>query len=208
MRRELERLALLRDDEIDTIDIPEEVDWSAGQRSRFSQRPPINRNYDVRALANWFIDQMMLAGRSVTNLSLNKLVYFAVERFLVERNILLTPAKIEAWQYGPVFREIYHALSQNENKQVEDKISKFSVQDRRMVIASADIKPDDIAFLTEIVETYGSLTAGQLTSLSHKDDEPWFSVWNYRGRINPGMEISMEAILNKAPKKRKFNDRK
>jgi len=208
MRRELERLALLREDEIDTIDLPEEIDWSKGQRSRFNHRPLSKRNYDVRALANWFIDQMSVAGRTVTNLSLNKLVYFAVERFLIERNVLLTQAKIEAWQYGPVFREIYHALSKNENDTIKQKISRFSIEDRKMVIANADIKPEDVDFLSEMIDTYGKLTGGQLTNLSHKDAEPWSFVWNYRGRINPGMEISTEIILNKAPKKRIFNDRK
>jgi hypothetical protein len=36
LRAELERLALLRDDEIDVSDIPEALDWSKAQRGRFA----------------------------------------------------------------------------------------------------------------------------------------------------------------------------
>lgn len=205
MRRELERLALLREDEIDTVDLPEETNWSGAQRSRFSRANLTTRDYDVRAIANWFIRAINLSGRTVTNLSLNKLVYFAVERFLVERNILLTRAKIEAWNHGPVFREIYHALNQNGDKPITSLIERFSVDQRKMMIAEPVFEPEDMAFLKTLAATYGRLSGAQLRALSHRMNEPWDLVWNGQGNINPGMEISLDTIIKTAPKRRNFN---
>lgn len=207
MRRELERLALLSDDEIDTVDLPEETNWSGARRSRFARANLIDRDYDVRAIANWFIQRLRDSGRSVTNLSLNKLVFFAVERFLIERSIVLTRAKIEAWDHGPVFREIYHSLNQNVDKPVSSLIEKFSVDQRKMMIANPDFKAEDLVFLEELAATYGRLSAAQLRALSHRANEPWDTVWNAQGHMNPGMEISLDTIIKSAPKKRNFNGR-
>lgn len=207
MRRELERLALLREDEIDTIDIPEQVNWSKGERSRFAKSAIQERNYDVRSIANWFIRRFASSGTLVTNLSLNKIVYFAFERFLVERSVLLSKAKIEAWAHGPVFREIYHSLKNYGDTPVTDEIKKFSVRERKLVPASDALQASDEEYLEELARTYGRLSAGQLVDLSHRANEPWAAIWHYRGSTNPGMEISVETIVQRAPKRRKFDVR-
>lgn len=210
MKRELARLALLREDEIDTVDIPEEIDWKRGERSRFAvstKRALQRRDYDIRSIANWFIRHFAAAGKPITNLSLNKIVYFAFERLLIERSVVLSKAKIEAWAHGPVFREIYHSLKDNGDAPILEEIRKFSVKDRRLIPARDELSVSDEEFLEEIARTYGRLNAGQLVALSHRVHEPWAAVWHYRGSTNPGMEISLDLIIHKAPKRRNFDVR-
>lgn len=204
LRRELARLALLPDAEIDTSDMPEVTDWSGARQAAFRPHDIKSRGYDVRALANWFLDRLSQLGISVSNLSLNKILYFAVERALVEREILLTPARIEAWNHGPVFREIYQEFK-GDDKAISARISTYSIPDRSMKIASGEFTPDDIAFLEEIAQSYGRLSPSQLRNMSHAESSPWDRVWNYRGKTNPGMEISTYLIFMNAPERRQVD---
>ena len=50
-------------------------------------------------------------------------------------------------------------------------------------------------FLKEVISGYLEMSTGYLVRLSHLEDGPWYHAWNHEGRVNPGMEISNEAIL-------------
>lgn len=196
---ELKRLALLRDDEIDTSDIPETLDWSGAERGRFATRRISHRSYDVRAIANWFLDHQPSSERPFSNLALNKLVYLAVERSLVERHVLLTPARVEAWSHGPVFREVYQAFKDFGDRAITTRAKRFSVDQRQMVEAYEKFSSEDEEFLLKILRRFGERTAAQLRALSHVTGGPWYTVWHYRGHSNPGMEITTAIILQHAP---------
>lgn len=203
---ELRRLALLPDDQILVDDAPEVTDWSKAQRARFFRQPVVARNYDVRAIANWTISKLKLLEIEVSNLSLNKLVYFFIERSLIERSVLLSPARIEAWEHGPVIREIYHFYKQRDDRSIVDLITKFSIADRRMQIAMEDFLVDDIAFFESVCATYARQSASKLRNLSHVRGGAWDTVWMAGRKKNPGMVISPEIILSCAPLKRQIDD--
>jgi len=207
MEEELKRLALLPDDQIDTSDMPEVTDWSSARRAPFCRDKLDERGYDVRAIANWFLAAAHAAGRSMTNLHLNKLVYFAVERALIERSLLLTPAKIEAWDHGPVFREIYHSVKDSQDRPIRAPIQRFSLSERKMVNALEEFPDEDVAYFQDIYTYYGELSASRLRNLSHVPGHPWDVVWNHKTRTNFGMHISPEIILTKAPPMRSQNGR-
>ena len=204
---ELRALRLLSEDEIDTSTEPEIENWAEAKRGAFYTGELEERGYDVRAIANWFVKAYGTAGKSITNLSLNKLVYFAVERALVECRILLTPAKIEAWDHGPVFREIYHSLKGSESKPISRLIERYSIAERKMVPVEDQIANADLEFLKSVFESYKNMSAGQLRNLSHREGGPWHVVWNHRTKTNFGMEIEPGLILAKAPATRPANGR-
>lgn len=199
---ELEQLALLSEADIDTSDSPEVLDWSGAKRGLFAEQPFVERGYDVRAIANWFLARGEEIGRHYSNLALNKLVYFAIERSLVDRNTLLTPARIEAWSHGPVFREVYQSFQVFAEKSITGRASKFSAKDRAMIEAHEDFDPADEAFFEAIIKSFGKLSASRLREISHASGEPWHAVWHYHGQSNPGMEITPAIILEYAPERR------
>ena len=204
---ELKALELLPDERIDLSDIPEIDDWRSAVRGALL--PSIERrNYDVRGLANWCLRHAQQVGEAVTNLALNKLVYFLVERALVEKRVLLTPAKIEAWDHGPVFREIYHSLKISENKPIKKPLQSFSVVDRKLVDAELSLNKEDEAFLTSVLDNYLKFTASQLRQLSHAPGGAWDLVWHHKSRTNYGMEIPVSLILLKASTERPRNERR
>lgn len=203
---ELSRLALMSDDDINTSDIPEISDWSRAVRGRFSTTPVETRGYDVRAIANWVLDYLGDLNLTASNMALNKLVYFIFERGLVEKRILFTPSRVEAWDHGPVFREIYHAVKADDGP-IIDKIKKYSVRDRQIVEAREQFSLDDMDFFRSVINDYKHFNASQLRYISHRKNGPWDRVWKSATPVNPGMVISIELILSSAPEGRDLNGR-
>jgi uncharacterized phage-associated protein len=204
---ELKRLALMPDDQIDTSDIPEVSDWSRALRGRFSSVTLEPRNYDIRAIANWILDYLNELNVSVSNMSLNKLTYFIFERGIIEKSILFSPARAEAWDHGPVFREIYHAVKEDEHRPIRGRITRYSVRDRETVEAREQFMEDDVEFFRSVISDYKDFTASQLRHISHRENGPWDTVWKSATPVNPGMVISVDLIISTAPERRDLNGR-
>ena len=202
---ELRRLALLPDDDIDTSDAPEITDWSRAIRGRFSKVSLEIKGYDIRAIGNWVLDYLSELHLSASNMSLNKLLYFIFERSIIERGILLTPARVEAWDHGPVFREIYHAVKNNDDNPISTRIPKYSIRDRELIEAREQFDLEDIVFFRSVIDDYKGFTASRLRRISHRVDGPWERVWRSANPVNPGMVISVEMILSAATKQRDFH---
>ena len=157
---------------------------------------PKRRGYSVRGLANWILDYADELGLPVTNMGLNKLVYFAYERSLIRRDVIVTNAKIEAWDHGPVFREVYQAFKSFGDEPITTRASFFSVRTGTVEKSTADLTSEDSAFLREALRDLIPLSASQLRQLSHVEGGAWDTVWCYDGHANPGMEITPELILD------------
>src|SRR4051812_4161867 len=63
--------------------------------------------HDGRAVANFVLDCADRFGVSVTNLSLQKLVYFCHVWSLIDLRKPLIRHSFEAWEYGPVLQYLY-----------------------------------------------------------------------------------------------------
>jgi uncharacterized phage-associated protein len=150
--------------------------------------------YDVRSIANWVLDRADARGRPLSNMAINKIIYFIVEKALVERGELLTAAKIEAWEHGPVFREVYHSFKHHGDEPITSRATKFDSATRSMIEAADAFSNLDEQLFSDALDAYVHLTAAQLRALSHQPGSPWHRVWWHEGRFNPGMEISIDTI--------------
>lgn len=65
---------------------------------------------DPRIIANAVLDRAAAEGRPVTNLDLQKIVYFLHGHYLVRHQRPLVEGEFEAWPYGPVHRVLYDAF--------------------------------------------------------------------------------------------------
>lgn len=154
--------------------------------------------YDVRGIANFVLDRAAGTGRIVSNLSLNKIVYFLHQAFLENYKSPLVAAKIEAWDHGPVFREIYHQFKNFGKSPITSRAKKIDLETRSYLECSVDIEEDHRKFLLEICDELLNIPAGKLVDMSHVVDGPWHKVRHGSGPINPGMKISDELILRHA----------
>ena len=78
-------------------------------------------------VANFFIDLYnSVPEGQVTNLSLNKLLYFAQGHSLAENGKPLFDEPIEAWQYGPVVPSVYHTFKKHRRSRIPSTYGNYT----------------------------------------------------------------------------------
>lgn len=124
------------------------------------------RSIDV---AHMFIARQGEA-RWITNLSLNKLVYFAqVESLKMRNGTPLFEDAIEAWAYGPVEPAVYHAFKSFGRSPV-------SLPDG-YVEPTGDVADAASAVVDAVMQKYGSLSAFDLVNLTHRPGSAWSNTY-------------------------------
>jgi uncharacterized phage-associated protein len=149
---------------------------------------------DVRAIANFVLDLAQERRVGVSNLSINKIVYFLHANYLVQFGRPLVTAKIEAWEYGPVFRELYREFKAFGDKAIEGRAFRISPESGLRELCVCNFDRDEVEFLRENTETYLGMSLGKLLDLAHLKGGPWDQVWNHDKEVNASMSISNEII--------------
>ena len=146
-------------------------------------------SHDGRAVANFVLDRCEATGRRVSNLALQKIVYFCHVWSLVRTGKPLVKHRFEAWEHGPVLPYLYREFKIFDAAPIDARAKRIDPMDGQLRIVEYDFAPDTMALLTEIVDFYSRIRASDLRGLSHVTGGPWHQVWNHRGSANPGMKI-------------------
>lgn len=112
-------------------------------------------------VANFFLFQTdEEAGDVISNLKLQKLLYYAQGFHLAKYGTPLFDEKVKAWMHGPVVPEVYHHFKDHGGQGLPkpDACPKFS-----------KITQD---FLRSIYRTYGQYSAWKLRNFTH-NEPPW-----------------------------------
>jgi uncharacterized phage-associated protein len=127
-------------------------------------------------IANEFLRRAKASGRSLTHMQLQKLVYLAHGWALAVLDQQLATDQVQAWDYGPVYPELYRALRKYGAKPVTSLIT-YGDYDREAqngdAEASANLSDFEIAVVDKVYEMYGELPAFKLSALTHEPDSPW-----------------------------------
>ena len=179
----------MSDEEIDTSDVPVISNFINPAVGKFSDIE--FRGYDVRSIANWCIRQARAEGIKTSRLWLNKIVSLIYQESLTSNLALLTPARMEAWDFGPVFREIYYSYPDGEY----DLFYRFNVSRRCREVAMDPFASKDLDLFKKVWMKFGHLSGSRLTTITHAPDTPWSKVWSSGRSVNPGMQIGVSVIL-------------
>lgn len=68
--------------------------------------------FKSQTIANIFLEIAKEEGKKLTNMQVQKLVYFAHGWYLAFTDNALIDENVEAWTYGPVIPSVYEALQQ------------------------------------------------------------------------------------------------
>jgi len=124
-------------------------------------------------VAAYIVDLSKETGEPITNMKLQKLVYYAYAWYAVEKGSKLFEEKIKAWKYGPVVQSVYDAYSEygaDVIKETSDgdpnKLDKFTKD-----------------LIDEVFNVYGIKTAIELMSLTHSE-APWRDSY-FEGEFHP-----------------------
>ena len=115
-----------------------------------------------------------LSNYGLTNLKIQKLLYYVYGVFLAVKNERPFDETPEAWQYGPVFPEVYHSLKIYGSEPVRHKLP-----------SNSDTIPDrDIEQAIGLVfQHFGKLSEARLIQKTHEPGSPWAQVYE-RGKKN------------------------
>lgn len=154
--------------------------------------------YDVRDIANYVLDSAERRNVEITNLSLQKLLYFIHGWFFAIYDQPLVKNKFEAWQYGPVQRVLYDQFKSFRSGPIKKaRATYIDPENGERVYKKPDINPDHARLIEEVLEKYEGFTASQLVEESHAEDSPWEYVWRQaEDVVFPGMKIPDSIILD------------
>jgi uncharacterized phage-associated protein len=123
------------------------------------------------SVADFLLFQSRECGEILTNLKLQKLIYYAQAWYLALNNRSLFDEDMEAWVHGPVLPSQYHRFSAFAWKPI---LSDIQNPDLSKSAGVAD-------HLTEILDVFGSETAVALELMTHRET-PWLEA---RGGLAP-----------------------
>jgi len=132
--------------------------------------------YSAESIANAFIELAAKEGKQLSNMKLQKLLYFAQGHSLSLRGEPLITDEAQAWDYGPVYPEVYHAFKHFGAGSIEKPLAHpfFDPEDGEDSDPwAAPRDPADHAFLQAVWNEYSGKSAVQLSEMSHVTDGPW-----------------------------------
>ena len=135
-------------------------------------------------VAKYLIASFQKRKKEISNLKLQKLLYYAQAWYLVFYDVPLFDGSIEAWVHGPVVRSVFQEYRKFGWKPVQTKDSGS--------ITSKTITDH----LDEVMHAYGEFDAVLLERQTHRES-PWRDA---RGNLEPD-EPSNRVITHEAMKK-------
>lgn len=128
--------------------------------------------------ADYLLRLFHSAGDPITNLKLQKLVYYAQAWHLALFDTSLFPEDIQAWVHGPVEPTLYERFKQMRWNPITDEI------------AAPQVSKQAAVHLRNVFAAYGGFSPLQLEQMTHVE-QPWI---NARGDIPP--DASSTAVIS------------
>lgn len=153
--------------------------------------------FDPRAIANEVLIRAWDAGRSVTQIDIQKIVYFLHGHHLRDTGMPLVDAEFEAWDYGPVQRVTYDAFKKFGDAPIDQLATRFDPVRRVDKEVGRVDDPDAISTIETYLERYLVLPSFELVEITHRRGTPWDRTRQDAYRTtNIGMRITDDTILS------------
>jgi len=131
--------------------------------------------YSALSVAQTFLDLAREEGKPMTNMQLQKLVFFAHGVSLAGLDQPLIDGDIKAWNFGPVIPKLYNKLKKYGLSEITEDLMGPHDEQR------PDNDPSAMRAIKAVWNTYKNYDAWELSELSHRQGSPWDIVWNERG---------------------------
>lgn len=125
--------------------------------------------YDALDVARYIINYENSQSRSVSNLRLQKLLYFIQAQFLVTNHSACFSDTMEAWDLGPVVPSVYH----------EYKAFGSSSLPRSLSRGAVNISTEDRSLINRILDKCSRYSTTSLVSMTHRQ-QPWKTAYERR----------------------------
>ncbi len=130
--------------------------------------------YEARKVCNFLLANFDAVEFDITNLRINKLLFFIQVAALRRLPDGLIRNHFEAWQYGPVIRPVFDAFKVYKEEPIRAPAEYLDyASGKRMPVPFEDIREEHRQIIIAEFLNYTHFTTGQLVSLSHEPNGPW-----------------------------------
>ena len=137
--------------------------------------------YSANNVACYLIHKAIDNGHPISNLQLQKILYYLQVFFLQKRHYALFSDEIEAWRFGPVVRNVY------------EKYSGFGASDLMDIDSYDDnFSREEKGIINKILEDKSKLYPWKLVADTHQKGKAWDLV--YQGGVGNKDRISKEML--------------
>ena len=120
-------------------------------------------------VAKYFLFIAFQNGDTITNLKMQKLLYYAQAWYMVNNNgKLLFRDEIQAWKYGPVVPAVYQFFKEYNSYPIHHSVTESDI---------AIVPQHERDFLDEFAVEYFSMSATELVSMTH-NEAPWKTAYS------------------------------
>ena len=131
-------------------------------------------------VANYLVYLMNGVCDDLSNMKLNKLLYYAQGHHLQKTGRVLFSDKIEAWDHGPIVDDVYQRYKKYGDAPIPTWDS--NILDR--------LSEEEQDCLMDIARTYSRFTASALRNMTHKPNGPWDKVYEH-GKYHTEIPVSL-----------------
>lgn len=149
----------------------------------FNRRPKYDLagKYAAEDVASYIVNKCVHDAKKITNLQLQKIMYYIQRDFLQKQNRALFKDEIEAWTYGPVVPAVYSrycGFGSSDLYDIEEPDTTFDADEQRIIDA--------------IVEEKRALWPWAMVNDTHKKGGAWDRI--YRDGLGEHSIIPKEVI--------------
>jgi uncharacterized phage-associated protein len=145
--------------------------------------------YEARKICNFLLMSYDAATYGLTNLRLNKLLYFIHGWGLTTRPDGLVRNHFEAWKLGPVIKPVFDTFKVFGEHHIQGLAEYLDyASGQKKPVSFDEITPADVETITSVFESYARYTTGELVALSHEAGGPWhvvYTAWANDNRLSP-----------------------
>ena len=124
--------------------------------------------YSAIDIAKYAITYCMTMGTPISNLQLQKILYY-LQVYYLKKGYSLFREEIYAWQHGPVVPEVYYMFCGYGASKIQN-------------VYSVDVMAGDTAYIDPIIERLRMIDPWKLVDMTHRPGQPWDMVYN--GKID------------------------
>lgn len=138
----------------------------------------------IDQVADFIVRSLHESGDEVSNMKLQKLLYFAQALYLAEFQKPLFDEEMQAWKDGPVSPAVYRRFREFTHRDIQESA----------LGTPGGVDLEEARHIEMVLNTFGGFTARVLRTMSHKSD-PWLGVWRDHARDDRCEEtISKESM--------------
>jgi uncharacterized phage-associated protein len=150
-------------------------------------------------IANEFIRRSLKSEACpVTQMQVQKLVYFAHGWYLALTGKPLVEDAVQAWDFGPVFPTLYSAVRKFGRNKIDRVLlwgedTPFTFDDAGEAVE--ELTADESAIIDQVWTAYGKFPAFKLSALTHEPGTPWASVFE-SGKNKPISDAEIQGYFS------------